>query len=157
MTLPRAEDGDSLTSARAACSRERRLSHPERVRLAAEIVLAYARARRGLRRSPVGVVVATLRARPTPGRAPTSAANRLEETRHLSRAVTRTLALLPGDTRCLMQALVLTGLLARRGIPAKLVIGARTTPRFFAHAWVEHAGQPVLATGGGLFTTLVEL
>jgi len=75
----------------------------------------------------------------------------------LSRAVTRTLALLPGDTRCLMQALVLTGLLARRGIPAKLVIGARTTPRFFAHAWVEHAGQPVLAAGGGLFTTLVEL
>jgi hypothetical protein len=159
VTLPRPEDRDSLTSAGTAFSRERRLSHPERMRLAAEIVVAYARVRRGLRRAPVDAVVAALRASSTPGRAPASAptANRLDETRRLSRAVTRTLVLLPGDTRCLMQALVLTGLLARRGIPAKLVIGARTTPRFFAHAWVELAGQPVLATGGGLFTTLVEL
>lgn len=65
--------------------------------------------------------------------------------------------MVPGDTRCLMQALVLTRLLSRRGIPAKLVIGARTAPSFFAHAWVEHAGQPVLSAGDGLFDKLVEL
>jgi hypothetical protein len=64
---------------------------------------------------------------------------------------------MPGDTRCLMQALVLTRMLARRGIPARLVIGARTVPGFFAHAWVEHDGQPVLAIGDGLFDRLVEL
>jgi len=71
--------------------------------------------------------------------------------------VARTLALLPGDTRCLARSLVLTRLLARRGIPAKLVIGARTTPEFLAHAWVECAGHPVLAPGDESFGRLVEL
>jgi hypothetical protein len=64
---------------------------------------------------------------------------------------------LPGDTRCLARSLVLTQLLARRGIPSRLVIGARPAPRFLAHAWVEHAGQPVLPIGDGSFGRLVEL
>ncbi len=38
-----------------------RLSQTERVRLAAEIVAAYAQARRALRRAPIASVVATLR------------------------------------------------------------------------------------------------
>ncbi len=69
----------------------------------------------------------------------------------------RTLALLPGDTRCLARSFVLTRLLARRGIPATLVIGTRTTPSFAAHAWVEHAGRPVLPAGDGSFARIVEL
>jgi hypothetical protein len=48
-------------------------------------------------------------------------------------------------------------MLARRGIPAKLVIGARSAPDFLAHAWVEHAGAPVLDPGDGSFGRLVEL
>jgi hypothetical protein len=63
----------------------------------------------------------------------------------------------PGDTRCLARSLVLTRLLARRGIPAKLVIGARGGPDFLAHAWVEHSGEPVLSPGDGSFGRLVEL
>jgi hypothetical protein len=52
---------------------------------------------------------------------------------------------------------VLTRLLASRGIQAKLVIGARTTPEFLAHAWVEHNGHAVLDPGEEPFGRLVEL
>lgn len=141
---------------------ERRRTPLQRVRLAAEIVLAYGITRRALSRAPITVVVRELRGQeprlqPAPETQPAPTQDRLSEARGLGRAVTRTLALVPGDTRCLAQALVLTRLLATRGIPAKLVIGTRTTPGFFAHAWVEHIGQPVLSTGGGLFDRLVEL
>lgn len=87
----------------------------------------------------------------------TTAHSTLEESRRLGRAVARTLALVPGDTRCLVRSLVLTRILARRGIPAKLVIGARAAPDFLAHAWVEYAGDPVLSPGDGSFGRLVEL
>lgn len=136
-------------------SRGQRLSHAERIWLAAEIVAAYVQARRALRRAPIASVVASLRLHSSPALAP--GADTLEEARHLGRAVTRTLTLLPGDTRCLVRSLVLTRLLARRGIPAKLVIGARSAPDFLAHAWVEHADDPVLAPGDGSFGRLVEL
>lgn len=135
--------------------RGERLSQAERIRLAAEIVVAYARARRALRRAPIASVVASLRSEAAPVLPP--AAGTLEEARRLGRAVTRTLALVPGDTRCLVRSLVLTRLLANRGISAKLVIGARGGPDFLAHAWVEHAGDPVLSPGDGSFGRLVEL
>jgi Transglutaminase-like superfamily len=129
-----------------------------RVRLAVEILAAYAQARRALRRAPIADAVASLRARSAaPGAPPGPASGRLDEARSLGHAVTRLLALVPGDTRCLVRSLVLTRLLARRGIPAKLVIGARARPEFLAHAWVEHAGDPVLAPGDGSFGRLVEL
>jgi Transglutaminase-like superfamily len=137
---------------------ERALSQVDRARLAVEIAMAYVKVRRALKRAPIAKVVADLRRRQPPPDAPTtSAGDSLHEARDLGHAVTRALRIMPGDTRCLIQALVLTHLLARRGIPAKLVIGACTVPGFFAHAWVEHAGQPVLATGDGLFGRLVEL
>ena len=82
---------------------------------------------------------------------------RVAEARRLGRAVIRTLDPLPGDTRCLVRSLVLTRLLARRGIASTLVIGARTTPGFLAHAWVEHRGVAVLDPGGGQFARLTEL
>jgi hypothetical protein len=81
----------------------------------------------------------------------------LEGIRRLGRAVSRTLALVPGDTRCLAQSLVLTRMLAERGIPARLVIGARAGPDFLAHAWVECGGHAVLTPGDGSFARLVEL
>ncbi len=132
-----------------------RLSQAERVRLAAEIVVAYVQARRALRRAPIVAAVAALRSESSPPRRPT--AGTLEEARRLGHAVTRTLTFVPGDTRCLARSLVLTRLLAGRGIQAKLVIGTRPAPDFLAHAWVEHAGDPVLAPGDGSFGRLVEL
>ena len=73
----------------------------------------------------------------------------------LAKATTRTLALLPADSRCLMQSLVLTGLLSRRGIGSVLVIGVKSNPDFQAHAWVEHNDRPLLPSGE--FGRLVEL
>jgi hypothetical protein len=129
-----------------------------RLRLAVEIIAAYAHARHALRRAPIADVVAGLRARPEPVAGAVCPADAtLEQARRLGHAVTRLLALVPGDTRCLVRSLVLTRLLARRGIPAKLVIGARSAPDFLAHAWVEHAGAPLLDPGDGSFGRLVEL
>jgi len=132
-----------------------RLSPTARVRLAIEILAAYAQSRRALSRAPIADVVAGLRSR-SPSAA-TPAAQSLAEAHRLGRAVTRLLSHVPGDTRCLVRSLVLTRLLASRGIQAKLVIGARTTPEFIAHAWVEHDGEPVLDPGDEPFGRLVEL
>jgi Transglutaminase-like superfamily len=129
----------------------------QRLCLAGEVFVGYARARRALKDAPVTTVLAQLRAKSDAAAIERAQESRLQEARALGRAVTRTLGLLPGDTRCLMQSLVLTRLLSARGIAGSLVIGTRTSPSFLAHAWVEHCGEPVLATGDGLFDTLVEL
>ena len=97
----------------------------ERVRLAREIVAAYLQARRELRRAPIESVVAALRSEEASQPPRTPGPHTLEEARRLGWVVARTLKLMPGDTRCLARSLVLTRLLARRGIPAKLVIGAQ--------------------------------
>ena len=136
-------------------SRGRRLSQAARVRLAVEILAAYAQSRRALRRAPIEAVVAGLRSRSPSAGAP--AKDSFYEAHRLGHAVERLLAFVPGDTRCLIRSLVLTRLLARRGIQAKLVIGARTAPEFLAHAWVEHDGHPVLDPGDDSFGRLVEL
>lgn len=133
-----------------------RLTQRERARLAVEILAAYAQARRSLRRAPIAEAVARLRATRSPLAGPSSGVS-LQEAVGLGHAVTRLLAFVPGDTRCLARSLVLTRLLARRGIPAKLVIGARAEPEFLAHAWVEYGGDPVLSAGDGSFGRLVEL
>jgi hypothetical protein len=126
-----------------------------RARLAAEIVIAYLRARRELRRAPIAQAVERLRAGGADARVDGAVA--LEEARRLGWAVVRILRFLPGDTRCLRRSLVLMQLLERRGISARLVIGARSGPDFLAHAWVEYDGQPVLSTEGDSFGRLVEL
>jgi hypothetical protein len=119
--------------------------------------MSYVRARKALREASIEPAIATLRRRAQAGATEKSDARTLAEARRLGRAVQLTLTLLPGDKRCLTRSLVLTQLLARRGISAKLVIGARTAPSFLAHAWVEHAGDPVLPVGDGSFGRLVEL
>ena len=58
--------------------------------------------------------------------------------------IQRIFRLLPGDTRCLTRSIVLLRMLSRRHVGASLVIGIRLAPTFGAHAWVEHAGQPLL-------------
>jgi hypothetical protein len=76
------------------------------------------------------------------------------------RAVARTLQTLPADSRCLMQAMVLTSLLARRGTATQLVIAVRPgqdTHGFGAHAWVELHGQALLPTYDEEFTRLTVL
>lgn len=128
----------------------------ERLGLAGEIALAYVQARRRLRREPIATAVLKLRTGPGHASAPTPVAA-VERAARLGRAVARTLSLLPGDTRCLVRSLVLTRLLARRGIPARLVIGARPNPVFLAHAWVECEGVAVLDPGDDDFARLVEL
>jgi hypothetical protein len=128
----------------------------ERCRLGLEIVLAYARARRALHRDPIAEAVSSLRGR-SGGATVEADPVASEEARRLGAVVTRVLRLLPGDTRCLVRSLVLTQLLARRGIESRLVIGARAEPDFLAHAWVEHRGDPVLDPGGGEFARLTEL
>lgn len=126
-----------------------------RGRLAAEIVAAYLRAARELRRAPIATVVERLRARGSARAAQDPDA--LREARRLGHAVVRALTVVPGDTRCLRRSLVLVQLLAKRGISSQLVIGTRTGPDFLAHAWVEHDGEPVLSPGDGSFGRLVAL
>ncbi len=133
----------------------RRRGTLERVRLAAEIVTAYLQARRELRRAPIASVVAAMRSESPPPLPVEEIA--LAEARRLGWTVARTLALMPGDTRCLARSLVLTRLLAQRGIAAKLVIGAQASPEFLAHAWVECDGHPVLSPGDESLGRLVEL
>lgn len=120
--------------------------------LAAEVLFAYVHARRLLRRHDLPHVLRELR-RP-PGGRPAAAA--VADDR-LARAVTRTLRALPADSRCLMQSLVLTRLLARRGRSARLVIGVSPTGAFTAHAWVEREGAALLPTHGEAFARLTEL
>jgi transglutaminase-like putative cysteine protease len=128
-----------------------RLSAPLRLALVAEILSAYVEARRRMRREELPAAVAALRA-------PAHRRRRLgDDPLRLGRAVRRTLLALPTDSRCLVQALVLTRLLASRGVQSRLVLGASVADGFEAHAWVEHDGRPLLSPGGFEFERLVEL
>jgi Transglutaminase-like superfamily len=140
-------------SAQTAITRGAPLSARGKVSLAAEILAAYVRARLAIRGTSLPAAVAALRdpaAGPVPedpGRAGL----------RLGRAVVRTLRFLPTDTRCLMRSLVLTRLLARRGIEATFVLGVSRADGFESHAWVEHAGRPLLPPGSPTFERLLEL
>jgi hypothetical protein len=135
----------------------RSLSIAERLRLVREILASYTSARSAMRRMTIGAAVLSLRGETPEDPLRGGERELLVEAWRLGRAVERTLRLVPGDTRCLTRSLVLTQLLGRRGIPAKLVIGACTKPNFRAHAWVEQGGQPVLPPGDDSFGRLVEL
>jgi hypothetical protein len=124
-----------------------------RVALAGEIVATYARVRWALRRRDVRAVLGELR---SPS-ADAQSDDPVADGRRLGRAVQRTLAVLPTDSRCLMQSLVLTRLLARRGIDTRLVIAVRPGERFAAHAWVEHGEAALLPAGAPAFEELVTL
>jgi hypothetical protein len=122
--------------------------------LAAEIVADYGRARLLLARRAFPQALADLRDVPVSKPPPPDP---VAGGRRLGGAVVRTLRLLPTDSRCLVRSLVLTRVLARRGISSTLVLGVRSEDRLEAHAWVEHDGAPLLDSGGSAFRRLAEL
>jgi hypothetical protein len=128
--------------------------------LVGEIVSSYVRMRLLLRRRGLEQTVERLR-QPTKGVSATEGLLPPSEESLvglcLANAVVQTLRVLPTDSRCLMRALVLLALLARRGLACTLVIGVSSAPEFKAHAWIELAGEPLLATGGEEYARLVEL
>jgi Transglutaminase-like superfamily len=142
-----------MTGAEVLARRER-VSAVGKFGLSAEIVVAYARVQGLLRRRSLPAATAALRRPSSTHYRSTEDAYRIGL--RLGRAVTRVLAVLPYDPRCLGRSLVLTALLARRGIPATLVIGVRPEP-FAAHAWVEHDGRPLLQPATEPFERLLEV
>lgn len=133
-----------------------------KLRLTGEVLAAYCCVRWWLWRHEVRDVVRRLRDwRPHEAQPPVapreSGEAEYECGLRLGRAVARTLRLLPTDGRCLMRSLVLTGLLARRGVSSTLVIGVLPAPEFKAHAWVEHDGRPLLHPGEPGYGRLAEM
>lgn len=116
-----------------------------RVRLLGEIFASYAQARWLLVRGDLPSAVAGVRAR----------ARRLSSTpvpvgddpRRLVSIAIRVLERVPFDSRCLMRSLVVLGMLARRGVETRLVVGVEVESGFAAHAWIEHEGVAVLPAG----------
>ena len=126
------------------------LSPARKLVLAWEILRSYVRVRLTLRRAGFQSAVVALRS-------PDSRVHDGAGAERLSRAVSRTLRLLPTDSRCLMQSLVLMDVLARRGISSALVIGVTPGPEFAAHAWIEADGRPLLPALEDAYERLVEL
>jgi hypothetical protein len=137
-----------------APARRERIPAIGKVRLAAEILVTYARARRALRRGTLPAAAAVMRRSSDRGASP--AENAYGTALRLGRIVTRVLGVLPRDPRCLTTSLVLTALLARRGVPALIVIGVCPEP-FAAHAWVEYRGRPLLQPATAPFERLLEV
>ncbi len=125
-----------------------------RARLALEVVGIYALARWWVHTRGTAPAVNALRQGLQKHTA--SETERLASLR-LGRAVIRVLRLLPADSRCLMRSLVLTGLLARRGVYSTVVIGVRPAPRFAAHAWVEVDAIALLPTNELEYERLTEI
>jgi hypothetical protein len=130
----------------------------QRIVLTLEILWTYGTVRWAIRGDDLPGAVARLRR----DFEQTASATPPEDDRHgaasrLGFVVSSVLRLLPTDSRCLMRSLVLTRLLARRGVPSTLIIGVSAAPEFAAHAWVEHDGRPLLPSYGPMFARLVEL
>lgn len=125
----------------------RPISRSQKVRLATEIFLTYARVRWLLFRFELPAVLADLRSNGGPP--PTGDAARLASLSgiRMGNAVIRALRVLPTDSRCLMRSLVLTVLLVRRGIDSSLIIGVRPGNELKAHAWLEREEIPLLPAG----------
>jgi hypothetical protein len=133
----------------------RRLSAREKAALLAEIAVAYARARWLLWRSDLPTTVAALRTvREDTGEKTTTS---VRAGVRLGQAMGKALRHIPFDARCLMRSLVLTSLLARRGIESSLVIAVQPAPSFKAHAWVESDGVPLLEPAGLPFEVITRL
>jgi hypothetical protein len=129
-----------------------------RLLLALEIFGAYVRTRWLLATKDLPQAVAALRADHDPERDWTGDRYLAQVIgARLGSAVRHALSVLPTDNRCLVRSLVLTNLLARRGIGSALVIGVHSDSGFAAHAWVERDGAALLPTEGYAHRRLVEL
>jgi hypothetical protein len=120
-----------------------RLGIAGKVRLVLEILASYPHALRLVRSNDLRAMVAEARdvvahRQPVEGELEHTLAIRLGV------AVTRTMRIVPTDSRCLVRSIVLSRVLARRAISSRLVIGVAPGGAFAAHAWVEHDGRPVL-------------
>lgn len=124
----------------------------DKLALVAEILPLYMRARWEMRRPDVRIMVEHLR-----GNRAGELREEFPRARRLGRAVARTLSLLPTDNRCLARSLVLDAMLTRRGLQSVLIVAVRAEPKFAAHAWVEHAGLPLLAPGSSAYQRILEL
>lgn len=132
-----------------------RLSGPAKARLALEVVSAYPGARLALRAGDIRAALATLRDARLASAYEPGRSSELQGALRLGRAVHRTARFVPGDSRCLIRSLVLSHLLARRGVPSTLVIGVLPGAELLAHAWVEREGVELLPSGD--FQRLTEL
>jgi hypothetical protein len=123
------------------------ISLREKCSLAAEILGDYVRVRRLLWRNDLPTAAAAIRAAASAKPIDTDLEGRRAQAAgvRLGKAVERTLRLVPFDSRCLVRSLVLTSMLARRGIAASVVIGVTLDPKFAAHAWVESNGIELLS------------
>ena len=135
----------------------RKLSRLEKARLAGEVITGYFRARRALAGTSLPTALDELRAGARADDSVSPEPETLVEAVRLGQVVVRVLRPLPVESRCLMRSLVLTGLLARRGIGSRLVIGVKGGEKFGAHAWVELDRQAVLPAGSNEFERLVDL
>ena len=135
----------------------RPLPPPQRLLLASEILSAYCRVRLRLKRDRFPIALAAVRDTGRGTRQPVDSAITYLRAARVARAVQQILRLVPTDARCLMQSLVLTSLLARRGIETKLVIAVRPGEEFQAHAWVKYGGQPLLPDSQDVYQVLAEL
>ena len=115
----------------------------EKLGIAFEILTGYVRVRWLLWRHDLPTVARTLRGPPSRMR-PGGDLRRQAMGVRLGKAVERTLHFVPFDSRCLVRSLVLTSMLARRGIDSVVVIGVGLEPNFSAHAWVESEGIKLL-------------
>lgn len=132
-------------SARPTPSSSDALPPTAKAALAIEILTTYLHARWLLLRHDLPAVLRRLRSHGDSGRATTT----YDFTAvRLGHAVTRILSALPMDAKCLVRSLVLSAVLARRGIESKLVIGVRPGESFAAHAWVEANGRAILPHRG---------
>ena len=139
-----------MTAAVAAIAPPRR--PPANVRLGAEIAWTTLRVRRLVHRNDLSTALERCRAAvPHPTPVPSR-----DEVVRISRAVRRTMGVLPGDSRGLVASLVLIAVLARRGVDASLVVG-RPRNGFGAHAWVEVRGLPALPAAKDKFAQLAAL
>jgi hypothetical protein len=128
------------------------LTRRDKLSLVAEILPLYLHARWEMRHPDVREMVEHLR-----GSVVGEPHEEFLLARRLGRAVARTLSLLPTDNRCLARSLVLDAMLTRRGLQSVLIIAVRAEPEFAAHAWVEHAGLPLLASGSSAYQRMLEL
>ena len=128
------------------------LTYRDKLALVAEILPLYVRARWEMRRPDVRIMVEHLR-----GNRADELREEFPQARRLGRAVARTLSVLPTDNRCLARSLVLDAMLSRRHLQSVLIIAVRAEPEFAAHAWVEHAGLPLLAPGSSAYRRILEL
>jgi hypothetical protein len=134
----------------------RRFPVRRKVSLTREVLVAYVRVRWSLWRKGFPATLSVAR-QGTEAVTPPEGACRHLAGRRLASATVRVLDVLPSDSRCLTRSLVLTDLLAKRGIDSSLVIGVAPAPDFAAHAWVELDGEPLLPPIAWQYSRLVEL